>query len=141
MQPPSVEILRERIGRIQRDGLITDATAQRLRMENHADDKNRKGKIWFCFFDPRSAGQHGIERFFRRWGGEALYVAHEQDETTGEVLRTIGRPCLIEVDVSAPSIGQVTYLGDKVIRRYLLPLSLSESTCSEAIPLSSLSTP
>jgi hypothetical protein len=120
MQPPDLAILRERIDQIQSEGLIAYKIAVRLRTENDADHTYRKGRIWFCFFEPRSAGQHGIERFFRRWGGEALYVAHEEDETTGEVLRTIGRPCLIEVDVPIAAIRRVTYLGEKVIRRFLL---------------------
>lgn len=120
MQPPNLEILSERIRRVRADGLITEKIASRLIADNQGDDENRKGMIWFCFFKPRIAGQLGIERFFRRWGGEALYNSHESDPITGKALQKIGRPCLVRADVPISSFGRYTYLGDKVIRRYLL---------------------
>jgi hypothetical protein len=120
MQPPNLQILSERIRRAQADGLISDRIASRLIAENQGDDDNRKGMIWFCFFKPRGAGQSGTERFFRSWGGEALYNSHERDQRTGKALQKIGRPCLVQADVPISSFGRYTYLGDKVIRRYLL---------------------
>ena len=120
MQPPNLQVLSERIRRAQADGMIEDNVAEQLIAENQADDHNRKGMIWFCFFEPRIAGQSGIERFLRCWGGEALYNSHERDPGTGQALRMIGRPCLIQVDVPVSSFGCYTYLGDKVIRQYLL---------------------
>ncbi len=100
--------------------MIKSEIAEQLIEKNQAHKDNRKGMIWFCFFDPRIAGQSGIERFFRSWGGEALYNSHEDDPTTGTALRKIGRPCLIEADVPISSFRPYTSLGDKVIRRYLL---------------------
>jgi hypothetical protein len=120
MQLPNLELLENRISQLQSDGLISEATAMRLKTENQANDYNRKNRIWFCFFPPRFAGQSGIERFFRRWGGEALYNSHEQDAETGKVLTGIGEPCLIEANVPISAFGSVTWLGDKVIRRYLV---------------------
>ena len=64
MQPPSLQILQERIRRVQSDGTLDDELAGRLMRENQADDGNRVGIIWFCFYEPRIAGQDGIERFF-----------------------------------------------------------------------------
>jgi hypothetical protein len=120
MQPPNPQILQRRIERLQVEGSLAGRTADLLLRKNQADDGYRKGMIWFCFFEPRSAGQHGIERFFRRWGGEALYNSHEDDPHTGEALRGIGRPCLVEADVPISLFGRVTFLADKVTRRYLL---------------------
>lgn len=120
MQPPNLSVLEGRIRQLQADGILEDGVARRLVAENEANDSNRQGMIWFCFFEPRSAGQSGIERFFRRWGGEALYNSHEDDPATGRVLQSIGRPCLIEADVPISSFGPLTWLGEKVIRRYLL---------------------
>jgi hypothetical protein len=119
MQPPNRHILTERIRRVQADGMLEDHVAKRLIEENQGDQKGREGMIWFCFYEPRIAGQREIERFFRRWGGEALYNSHERDPITGEALRKIGRPCLIEADVPISLFGRITYLGEKVIRRYL----------------------
>jgi hypothetical protein len=119
MRPPDLEFLRNRIRRVEADGLVDSRIAERLIAENQANDNNRKGKMWFCFFEPRIAGQSGIERFFRRWGGEALYNSHEDDRETGEALKLVGRPCLIQADVRVSSLSQYTYLGEKILRRYL----------------------
>ncbi|WP_417393187.1 hypothetical protein [Gimesia sp.] len=120
MQLPNLQILHDRIRRVQAAHMLEDQIAQRLIDENEADDSNRKGMIWFCFFEPRLAGQSGIERFFRRWGGEVLYNSHECDPHTGKVLQLVGRPYINEADILISSFGRNTYLSDKVIFRYLL---------------------
>ncbi|MCH8839952.1 MAG: hypothetical protein IH831_04610 [Planctomycetes bacterium] len=120
MQPPNLQVLQNRIRRVQPDDMFEDKIAERLIEENQAGDSNRNGMIWFCFFEPRITGQSGIERLFRSWGGEALYNSHERDPQTGKALQLIGRPCLIEADVPISSFSRITNLGDKVIRRYLL---------------------
>lgn len=117
---PSRGFLQDRIRRLSDRGLIDDRVAERLIVENQADDTNRKDRLWFCFFSPCLAGQHGIERFFRRWGGEALYNSHEQDADTGEILKTIGEPYLIQVNVPISGLNFGYYLGNKILRRYLL---------------------
>ena len=145
MQLPNRDVLIDRIRRIEAAGTITANVAKRLIEENQADDNNRRGVLWFCFFEPSLAGQTGIERFFRRWGGEALYNSHESDLETGEALRRIGRPCLIEVDVPVSSFGRYTSLGEKIIRRYLLDRGYDtgeswehEDRAHAAIPASSI---
>jgi hypothetical protein len=145
MQPPNLQVLCERIRRLEADGVLSNEIAERLVAENQADDDNRRGMIWFCFFEPRLADQWGIERFFRCWGGEALYNSHEDDPITGNALRIIGRPCLIEADVPFSSFGPYTYLGDKVIRRYLITHSFDtgedcdlEDRTSDRIPAANI---
>ncbi len=76
--------------------------------------------IWFCFFPPKLAGQRGSERLFRSWGGEALYSSHEDDPTTGPILRSIGVPCLIEADVPITSLEVHSFLDVKIIRQFLV---------------------
>lgn len=125
MQLPSQAVLQSRIKQVQNDGLITADIAKRLNLINQADDHYRKGMIWFCFFPPFKGDQHGIERFFRRWGGEALYNSHESDPVTGTALTKIGKPCLIEANVPVSSFPKHTYLlGEHLIRRYLIQRGL-----------------
>ena len=81
MQPPNLHVLTEQIRQVQADGTIDREIAERLIAKNQADEDCRKGMIWFCFFDPASEDQSGIECFFRYWGGEALYNFHEHDPT------------------------------------------------------------
>lgn len=96
MYLPSKETLESRIRQLVANEQLTVAQAQLLLNDNEANDVNRKGRLWFTFFEPRLASEHGIGRFFRSWGGEALYNAHEENENTGTVLRNIGNPCIIE---------------------------------------------
>lgn len=99
------ETLTARISRVLTDGLITEAVASRLSNEHQANEEYRAKMLWFCFFPPHIADESGIERFFRSWGGEALYNSHEDDEETGVSLSRIGTPCLIEVDVPIMSLS------------------------------------
>ena len=119
MRLPDLNNLEERIRRVQADGLIEERIAIRLMSENQANDNKRKHMIWFLFYPPHLAGQHGIERLLRRWGGEALYNSHERDAETGPILKTIGHPCLIEVDAPISSLRIHTWLGNRIISRYM----------------------
>lgn len=91
--------LEERIKTLENRGIVSLKIGARLRNENKADDPYRAGKLWFCFFPPNLVDESGIERFFRSWGGEALYNSHENDNETGKALRQIGTPCVIEAKV------------------------------------------
>lgn len=119
MSLPSASMLQKRIEAIKQSGLIDSHTAEYLLSNNQANDDNRAGMIWFCFYPPRIAGQRGIERFFRSWGGEALYNSHEDDAFSGPALAKIGTPCLVEAYVP---IGSLAYHGGadfKMIARFL----------------------
>ncbi len=120
MQLPNGEMLHRRIRALEEANIIRPPIAERLKGENCADDSNRSGMIGFCFSPPHIAGQRGIERLFRSWGGEALYVAHERDLETGPILRRLGTPCIIEADVPISSLEVNGGLDDKVARRYLV---------------------
>jgi hypothetical protein len=120
MQPPDSAMLNRRIDQIQEAGLISAAIAKRLKVTNQADDKSRAGMVWFCFFPPRLAGESGIERFFRSWGGEALYNSHERDPLTGGAIRRVGVPCLVEADVPIASFKSPVGLSFKMVRRFLV---------------------
>ncbi len=87
---------------------------------NQANDANRAGTIWFCFFPPRIAGQWGIERFFKSWGGEALYNSHEDNPITGPILTKIGVPCIIEALVPIESLPRHSWLETKLILRFFI---------------------
>lgn len=120
MELPDAEMLNRRIGALERGRIITAQVAAKLRASNQALESNRAGMIWFCFFSPHIGGEHGIERFFRSWGGEALYNSHEDDPETGPVLAGIGVPCLIEAIVPIASLaGAVEF---KIVSRYLASL-------------------
>ena len=120
MQLPNLELLHGRIADVEKAGLLSPKTAACLRKRNQANDANRAGMIWFCFFPPYIAGRGAIERLFRSWGGEALYNSHENDPVTGSALRGLGRPCLVEAIVPISSLEPYGGLESKIVRRYLI---------------------
>ena len=72
-----------------------------------------------CFYPPRNAGEGGIGRFFRHWGGEALYVCHENDPHTSPAISCIGTPCIVEAHVPIASLREHGNLECSIYRRYL----------------------
>ncbi len=111
--------LNARIDRLLRGGLICSGVAQCLKDKNQANDGNRASMLWFCFFEPFMAGESGIGRFFRSWGGEAPYNSHERNPVTGTALRSIGIPCLIKANVPIASMSDSKF-PDGVMARVLL---------------------
>jgi hypothetical protein len=124
MQLPNLEMLCSRIDALTFAGKIQAEIAQKLKVGNKADKPGRAGMIWFCFFPPRIAGECGIRRFFRHWGGEALYNSHEGDPITSPVLNAIGTPCVVEADVPIASLPSCVGLSYKLVRRYLISRGL-----------------
>lgn len=94
-----IGLLERRIAAQEAGGGLTPEQAHLLRNRNQARESGRRGKAWFCFYPPRLAGQHGTERLFASWGGEALYNIHENDPAVGPALRAIGTPTLVQAIV------------------------------------------
>ncbi len=120
MQLPDGTMLRRRIEALVAAGVMTSDVALRLVERNQANDANRVGMLWFCFFAPRLAGESGVARFFRHWGGEALYNSHERDPGTSSVLHRIGTPCLVEVDVPIAALARHGAIAFNIVRRFLM---------------------
>jgi hypothetical protein len=120
MQLPDAMMLSRRIDALLNDGLLDRTIASRLKNENQADERYRAGMVWFCFFPPGLAGESGIERFFRHWGGKALYNSHEDDPETGVAIESIGVPCVVEADVLIANLEPAGGLDFKVVRRFLI---------------------
>jgi len=143
---PNKELLHKRIDSIKQEGLIDPQCSEHLKYKNQADEPYREGRIWFCFYPPYRAGQDGIERLFRSWGGEVLYNSHEKDPVYGPILKRIGTPCIIEAYVPIISLPRYDGLEDKVVRRYLVNRGLKtveeldhESRAEQPIPSKNIS--
>lgn len=115
----NAESLKKRISRLEENGLLSTDVAQALIETNQADDDNRANMLWFCFFEPFLAGRCGIERFFRSWGGEALYNSHEDRPITGNALLSVGTPCIIKARVPIASLRDSYYPDTSMIRAFL----------------------
>lgn len=119
MQLPNVHMFNERIDRLVEAGKLAAPIADALKGTNQAGDENRAGRLWFCFFEPREAGESGIHRFFRHWGGEALYNSHENNNLTSPALASIGTPCVVEAVVKIGTLSQHSCVTQRVIERFL----------------------
>ncbi|EKD73845.1 MAG: hypothetical protein ACD_45C00175G0005 [uncultured bacterium] len=119
MASQSAASLNMRIDRLLHSGSISPVIAKCLKDENQANDSNRKSMLWFCFFEPFMAGESGIGRFFKSWGGEALYNSHEENPVTGAALRRIGIPCIIKANVAIASMEDSKF-PDGALARVLL---------------------
>lgn len=120
MQLPDGAMLRRRIDALVKAGVLAPEVGAGLAARNEAEDYNRRRRLWFCFFPPRLVGEHGVGRFFRHWGGEALYNSHERDAETSPLLRAIGVPCIVEATVPVASLAAGSGLAMKLVRRYLI---------------------
>lgn len=131
LQLPDTAMLNQRIDALVAMDHLTDDIASRLKGNNQSGDRNRAGMVWFCFYPPRIAGEHGIERFFRHWGGEALYNSHEDDPITSSAIRGIGTPCVVEADVPITSLEPNGGLVFKIYRRFLLSRGINSHEPAE----------
>jgi hypothetical protein len=120
MQLPNAAMLTRRIESLVRAGQLACDIAQRLIAKNQADDGNRANMLSFYFYRPSRAGEGGVGRFFRHWGGEALYNSHEDDPVTSRAISCIGTPSIVEADVPIALLKSPDGLALKVARRFVI---------------------
>jgi hypothetical protein len=118
MQMPDQAMLFKRVDAAVVAGRLDERLGTLLKARNQAHEEYRAGRLYFCFFPPKVAGEGGISRFFRYWGGEALYNSHEDDSITGCAIAKIGTPCIVEATVPIASIRAHSFLSDKFARSY-----------------------
>jgi hypothetical protein len=118
MKMPDAAMLTARIKQLVSDGELDDDMASQLLARHQANDPNRRGRVWFSTYPPHDAGEGGIGRFFRHWGGEALYNAHERDSGTSPVLRAIGIPCVVEAVLPIANL-ELGFAPMRLMGRYL----------------------
>ena len=120
MELPNAEMLTRRIDALVKANVIDPDVARRFKSKNEAGEEYRAGMVWFCFYPPGNQGEYGIGRFFRHWGGEALYACHEDDPVMSTVLRCTGTPRLVEADVPISLLNKDTGPDFTIYRRFLI---------------------
>lgn len=116
----SADMVERRITTQVQRGTLPVAVGDILRAAHQGAASNRTGMIWFCFFPPCDAGESGIHRLLRHWGGEAMYWTHESDATVAPVLRQLGTPCIVEADVPVAWLSDTFSVAMSVARRDLI---------------------
>lgn len=126
MSLPNPESLTKRIRKLTASGLIESGIAEQLLVSNAANTPSRKNRIWFCFFEPKIE-ESGVERFFRYWGGEALYIMHEETPVMAKILEKIGTPCIIEALVPLAAFDGRSFELN-IVRRYMINRNLERGS-------------
>ena len=104
----SPDLVRQRLDQCVADGYMTPThrayldNSQTMRDSLGNRHGNRTGMIWFCPNRSTLRDASGVHRLFRSWGGEAVYVGHEDDKHVGPVLASIGTPCIVKCAIPFP---------------------------------------
>lgn len=108
-----------RIKTLTRDGLLSPITAQKLIEENEAGATNRNGNV--CFFHCLSTlkDESGLYQLFRAWGGEAIYLNHENNPSVFHEITAVGKPCIILASIYPNEVGFFNDLEERIIKIWL----------------------
>lgn len=111
----SVDLLSRRLAAIRDAGHFEAGIFEALSERHQAADDNRANKIWFVFTKVCMRDEGGMERFFRSWGGEALYNSHERHSVTGPALRLPGTPAIVQASVPCDGIETFMEVGTRLV--------------------------
>lgn len=123
--PLNAEFVDKRISKLQEMGELSTTIATKLRNYNFAKQKtspaDRLGMIWIILTSSflRSEDACGVSEFFRSWGGEAIYAAHEGNSDISSKLQDIGTPCIVEVALAVDSIQINGSIGEILLYGFL----------------------
>lgn len=119
LRPLTERFATERIDRaLSTGGLLADV-ARVIRERNKSADPGRVGRVSFVNMRSELACESSVGRFFRCWGGEAIYVGYEPefDPLVGAVLKNMGEPCIVLA--ALPAISLDATLGAHFARAFL----------------------
>lgn len=112
----STDLIARRVAARVEQGALTTDQATHLLKTNQVLDANRSRQAWFCFYPPGEVHESAVRPLLEHWGGEALYNFNAGDPVLGPVLRSIGRPALIQARVPATCLSTRSRLAAAVYR-------------------------
>lgn len=118
LSPLSPELIADRVRRQTAVGLIPQSLAEQLVADNQSATHGRTDLLWFIFSRRTLADKSGVERFFRTWGGEAVYWNRESNGE-GATLRLLGTPCIVVAAVPASGIRTFHDVGRRFVMHFL----------------------
>lgn len=102
--------IQERINQAFNDKWLTQGEYDRLQtsptIQDNLENRNghRTGKIWLCPNRSTLRDNGAVHRFFRSWGGEAIFKG-QADPMIMDALSKIGLPCIVKCNVPFPDIN------------------------------------
>lgn len=115
LQILSVDLLNRRLAALRDSGEFDQDVFEALSTGHQAADDNRANKIWFVFSRSTLKDESGMERFFRSWGGEALYNSHERHARTGPALKRPGTPSIVQASVPCDGLECFIDVGTRLV--------------------------
>ena len=113
--PLNSDFSNQRIIKLYNNGVIRRELMEKLINKEEFKDENREGNI--CFFHCLSTLQNegGLNRFFKSWGGEAIYLGFEQNT----ILQKIGIPCIVVGSLDISDLSVYPSLSKRIVCFYL----------------------
>jgi hypothetical protein len=117
--PLSVDLVTRRVSARVAAGDLTEELGKHLLEKTRARESNRTGLLWVIFTKTTLKDESGVYRFFDYWGGEALYMPHEQNNHVAPILKKLGRPAIVEVSVRVSDMPGYPPVGERLLSGFL----------------------
>lgn len=135
------DLVKSRIANAVTNSLLTEEQGSYLIKSKHIAAKLdgkwgvRSNLLFFCSTKSPLKYWDGVGRFFRYWGGEAIYVGHEDDRRISHQLMKIGNPCIVKCSIPFSEMNRGETLSEHMLSYYIPHANLSsfESRVSNLI--------
>lgn len=120
LTPLSHELVRRRLDAAVQAGHLNQQTASELYDGALLDEAigRRLGMTWFVFCRNTLREEHGLYRFFKYWGGEAVYVRPEHQEL-GQKLASFGTPSIVVTSVPIAGLQTFCPIAERMLRVFI----------------------
>ena len=136
------DLVNKKLDQCLSHGYLKQAEYERIKNSPHLSESlndqldSRTGKIHFCASRTTLRDDNAVFRYFRSWGGEALYRGHEQDSRLAHVLGRIGVPCIVICAIPFTRIKQGFRELSEHFLLYLVSNELGLTDLSLAVDIS-----
>ncbi len=110
-----------RIARLESQGMMPAAVAEKLRAKNAIGNRHgdRLAQVCFMLSTHSLRNEDDTAGLLSHWGGEALYWAYEHDPEVSAVLRSVGSPCIVQVQIPVPMLETYDSAEEMLLTEFL----------------------
>ncbi|HET9640269.1 MAG TPA: hypothetical protein VFP12_13785 [Allosphingosinicella sp.] len=119
MQPMSLDLIQHRLAAVVGEGLLHRHDSEALYATSPFHDRladGRSARIWLAA-TPYPIDDSGVRELLELWGGESVSFIHRQGRLH-ELLRTIGRPRILEIALPLAATTRAFSAGENVLDHY-----------------------
>ena len=101
LEPLSPDLVKKKLKILKENDIIDSEQYYFLLSNNLANENNRRDMAWFFLCSSTlKYDQSGLIHLLSLWGGESIYRTIEQDYGIEEILKSIGKPSIVLLDLS-----------------------------------------